>query len=595
MLLKETPDHFYINDKMVSYRRKDAVSFIAFKEGFVVYSTAGVEGSEAPIRAEYGHVALGFAWLLKIKKDSGIDLTEEEEKDWDFYKKHLKIIGTMGSSAKELAHEFLSGNRGPYNYSPTESMLKGRIWRGTGIELEDNVEMPEDPNDEVYKEPLKDKVVSFWSLYSPNEIKPFLGVVSEMIESLGEDPEDFYYEFGNSFYPYSSIAKGSKSKTDFNKKYHVGSSVYTYSDFERLRIEMHTGGPIKGKRAKEILCRIMNKEFIESNPELKGFIPPDCSGVNDDDEQAYKSMKRSGWRDFAGPEVERGLAPTKELLRRKYGGGEAKRQIKSFLQGTGPEPVTSTALEPGNTAGMKGRTLGGFRGRTQKEIDAAWDDFMRKREQTSPEQVSFKEWLSFLESFFFEGLELLKEDPNEVSRNPITGRPKLKAIDSFAVTFILFKDYSVYAPTVKGAFHDDLCRWLAFKVIANSYPGGKEHLTNFEKANPWTGAAREVGRMGPGTIKTIRKVTDELEWTDGRSSLLRVNPEVILGRLWLDHRVVSFWNYWPYVTKASERILQFVSMFDDPSKFEYDIRNMPATYEDIEKKKPVPSSRSVEA
>jgi len=588
MKLNESPDNFYINNERVGYTREDAVSFIAFTEGYVVYSTAGVEGARAN-SSNSGHVALAEAWALKLRQENNISLDEDQEDAWEFYKDHLKTIGQMGPAAKSLAKDFLSGDKSPWSYDASELMLKGRLWRGTGITAHNAPEMPEE-GEEVYEEPLTDKVVSFWGLYSPEQLKPSLGLITKLIKALGEDPEEFYFQLGNSFYPYSSVSAGVESKTDFDKEYKVGSSMYTYSDFEKLRTAMHSAGAtLEGKRAKETLCRIFTQEFVEENPELRGFLPSsDCIDIT------YQGAKKDGLYSVK-PEIERGLAPTRELLRRKYGGAAAKGQIKGFMQGRGTEPVLPTTSEPGQTAGMRGRTLGGFRGRTQKEIDAAWDDFMRKREQTSPEQISFKEWLSFLESFFFEGLELLKEDPNEVSRNPITGRPKLKAIDSFAVTFILFKDYSVYAPTVKGAFHDDLCHWLAFKVIANSYPGGEEHLTNFEKANPWTGAAREVGRMGPGTIKTIRKVTDELEWTDGRSSLLRVNPEVILGRLWLDHRVVSFWNYWPYVTKASERILQFVSMFDDPSKFEYDIRNMPATYEDIEKKKPVPSSRSVEA
>jgi len=152
----------------------------------------------------------------------------------------------------------------------------------------------------------------------------------------------------------------------------------------------------------------------------------------------------------------------------------------------------------------------------------------------------------------------------------------------------------VYAPTAKGAHHDDLARWLSFKVETILDPELKKYLAKFEKMNPWVGSIKEAGSMSKGAMNTIKKVSDQLEFNDGRSAFLRTNPEVLLGRLWLDHKVVSFWNHWPYVTKGSERIMKFVSMFDNPKKFEYEVRNMEATYEDIAEKRPVPSSRDVE-
>jgi hypothetical protein len=588
MKLNESPDNFYFNGKRVSYTRDDAVSFIVFPEGYAVYSTAGVEGTRAN-SSNSGHVALAEAWILKLRKENNIPLDEFQEDAWEFYKDHLRTIGKMGPAAKSLAEDFLSGDKSPWSYDASESMLKGRLWRGTGATAHNAPEMPEE-GEEVYEEPLTDKVVSFWGLHSPDQLKPSLGLVVEMIKSLGEDPEEFYFELGYDFYPYSSISAGIKSKTDFDKEYKVGSSIYKYADFEKLRTAMHSAGAtVEGKRAKETLCRIFTQKFVEENPELRGFLPSsDCIDIT------YQGAKKDGFYSVK-PEIERGLAPTRELLRRKYGGGAAKRQIKGFMQGRGPEPVLPTISEPGQAAGIKGRTLGGFRGKTQKEIDAAWDDFMRKREQTSPDKISFKEWFSFLENFFFDRPSLLKEDPNDVPRNLQTGRAKVHWGDPYAITFILFKDYFVYAPTAKGAMHHDVITWLAFKEAEKRWPGGKAALEKFEKMNPWCGAVREVGTPGKGTSKTIEIVANQMNMDDGRNTMLRVNPEVILGRLWLQEKVVSFWNYWPYVTQASDRIMRFVSIFDDPKDFEYDIRNMAATYEDIAEKKLVPSSREVSA
>lgn len=141
--------------------------------------------------------------------------------------------------------------------------------------------------------------------------------------------------------------------------------------------------------------------------------------------------------------------------------------------------------------------------------------------------------------------------------------------------------------------HHDLITWLAYKEMEKRWPGGKKAREQFEKLNSWSGAIKEVGEPDSGTRNTIKKVGDQMNMDDGRNTMLRVNPEVILGRLWLQERVISFWNYWPYVTRASDRIMEFVSIFDDPKKFEYDIRDMAATYEDIVQKKPVPSSREV--
>jgi len=418
MILNENPDHFIINNKMISFTRKDAVSFIAFKEGYAVYSTAGVSGNDV---GDYGHVALGFAWRAKLKLDRGIELSPGEKEDWAFYKHHLKTIGEMGEDARKLAEQFLDGSKSPYDYASTSTMLKGRIWRGQGIQAENPPEMIEDEEEEVYESPLTDKVVAFWGTRTPDQLEPMIHMVVKILEGVGEEPDDFYFELGSLYYPYSSLVKGVKSKIDINKKYKIGSSEYTYDDLEEIRQAVHAGGP-RAEGAKQLLCSILKDEFLEKNPELSGLKPADCDDAKNPcmsdptSPECYEKRKRDGWSVEGGKnlsgglrgEVEKGIMPSRELLRRNYGGAASKRMTRDFLQGKGPEPVTPTTSEPGQAAGMKGRTMYGLRAKTQKEIDAAWDDFRRKRpsrgilgDSLPREHVSFKEWLNFLENFFF--------------------------------------------------------------------------------------------------------------------------------------------------------------------------------------------------
>lgn len=573
MKKNESADSFYINSQNVRYTRSDAVSFVIFSNGFTVYSTAGVEDSKPPDSLDSGHIALATAWRLKYMVDEGMELNHREKELWSFYKDHIKTHGEMDSKALRGVRGFVSGQETPYDWYGSSNMLKGRVWRGTGI-----VKHTNDSN-----EPKTDKVVAFWN--RNDDIKSMSAYVVNLIELLGEDPKEYNYElrdedYGHAYYSYHQFLDIPEDTTDYNKEYKIGGSLLKYSDFEDLRTTMHTGGPIKGQQAKEKLCRILTKEFIEKNPELRGFVPPDCAGVA----SSYDTFKSKGWRDYTRDEIERGLAPSRDILRRKIGASQAKRDIKSFYKGQGAEPVLPTTFEPGQAAGMRGRTLGGFRSRTQKEIDAAWDDFMKKRESTDAKEIKFKEWFVFLEQYF-EKKNLILEDPNEVSRNPRTNRPKLTFADSFAITFILFKDYFVYAPSFKGVMHDNLAQWLSFMVTAH-----EKYLSYFEKINYWTKEIREIGNVSDKDIETIKDVAWELQLgVDGRNAFLRTNPEVILGRLWTRQKVVSFWNHLPYVTKASDSITKFVSKFGNPSEFEYDVRNVEVSYKDIIEKNNTPN------
>jgi hypothetical protein len=178
---------------------------------------------------------------------------------------------------------------------------------------------------------------------------------------------------------------------------------------------------------------------------------------------------------------------------------------------------------------------------------------------------------------------LLLEDPNEVSKNPRTGREKVTAKSPFAVTFILFKDYYVYTPTAKGGFHNDLVRWLVFR--------SEGFEKEFQRYNPWVKAIKEYGHINTHAahcIKSVSPLVDGKRDIDGRTAMLAVNPQVILGRLWVDKSVVSFWNHWPRILQASSDVLKFVSFFGDPKRFEYDVRNIEVSYDDILNKVSLP-------
>lgn len=555
MKLNESPDNFKINDKRVGYTRNDAISFIIFKGGYIVYSSAGVEVEDRhPVSAKKGHVALSEAWTIynKVESMGEESLNDYEKSVWPEYKEHIKTYGEKTPEARKLANEFISGERSYWDYSATDKMIKGRLWKGKGEIRDYSDEKEDDEYETKEKQPKTDKVISFWNRMS--EVKSVSDLIVKVIELVGENPKEYNYEIETGrFVSYYEFLGMPEDKTDYNKKYNVNGTILTYTDFETLRTTMHTGGPIKGPQAKEKLCRILTKEFVEKNPELRGFIPPDCGQVD----SSYGYFKKKGWTDYVRPEAEQGLEPRQ--------GTRADRQ---------------TVVKPGYSLGMKGRTLGGFRSKTQKEIDAAWDDFMKKREGVKPQNISFKEWLLFVED---SKKKLLNEDPNEVSKNLRTKRPKLMWSDYSAITFILFKDYAVYAPTAKGAMHDDIAHWLVFKVL------GKEFLKNFERLNPWSKSIKQIGVMGKGATNTIKRVSDMIEWgMDGRNAFLRTNPEVILGRVWPDKKVISFWNHYPYVIKNSDVVLKFVSMFGDAKEFEYDVRNMEVSYNDILNKKMPP-------
>jgi hypothetical protein len=60
----------------------------------------------------------------------------------------------------------------------------------------------------------------------------------------------------------------------------------------------------------------------------------------------------------------------------------------------------------------------------------------------------------------------------------------------------------------------------------------------------------------------------------GRTNLHEIDgmPHVLLGRIWPQEKIISFWNLGENVLKQSNFILSFIKLFGNPMEYKYDIR-----------------------
>jgi hypothetical protein len=189
--------------------------------------------------------------------------------------------------------------------------------------------------------------------------------------------------------------------------------------------------------------------------------------------------------------------------------------------------------------------------------------------------MGFREWL-------------LKEDPDEVVD---------KDEDIFldwedGLSFCIFDGYCICAnipglnhQTVLGDMSD--CLDTVKNALAGSVdirgvsgciaPPDQRILRTYGKPS------RRALEMILSSFKSLPDDVDSDEFdTNSRSILLNSHPDVILGRIWPDDRVVSFWNRRSFVTKNRHHVLEFVrEMTGMEVDFQYELEDDMLSYDEF--------------
>jgi len=155
---------------------------------------------------------------------------------------------------------------------------------------------------------------------------------------------------------------------------------------------------------------------------------------------------------------------------------------------------------------------------------------------------------------------LYKEDPDVVGgiQGDLSG-PAFN--DPNSITFALFNNFYLYSDLPHMA-HGDLFTFYCQKSFKN-----KEYNL------------QTIGEINPSDKE---KLQDLCYKRIDRTPMLNGMPWVIQGRMWKDHKIISFWNDIVYLAHSKNDILDFIkNMNENPENYQYEIKNKLISYKDF--------------
>ncbi len=154
--------------------------------------------------------------------------------------------------------------------------------------------------------------------------------------------------------------------------------------------------------------------------------------------------------------------------------------------------------------------------------------------------------------------------------------------DEGNITFTLIDDYYIYdkldlkqnaKPT-----HSHLAIYLAYLCDKEKYADNFRQVSSLFKSiksnlpDDWCKS---------DIAQSILKIIEDEGSIDRGKLLKHFSARVIQGRLWPDQKAVSFWGNFKNVYKHRNKIIKFISNFDDPKVYKYDVNNVLFGYNDF--------------
>lgn len=175
--------------------------------------------------------------------------------------------------------------------------------------------------------------------------------------------------------------------------------------------------------------------------------------------------------------------------------------------------------------------------------------------------MQFKNWL------------LLKEDPDSVD----FGDHNLYWCDG--LTFSLFDNYYVCSVDGYETTHSDLMGEIS--SCRDAILAGVGGSITPKKVSECIQDSRVIDTYGVPSRRAMELMLSIPQHHASRVAISSQVPDIINGRIWIEPKVVSFWNGISTLMKNKENILEFVRMVSraDEKRFKYEVTNILVDYE----------------
>lgn len=186
---------------------------------------------------------------------------------------------------------------------------------------------------------------------------------------------------------------------------------------------------------------------------------------------------------------------------------------------------------------------------------------------------------------------LLNEDPDELRMSKdVEGRP---ITFRSGVTFTLFEGFYLSAKGDGWVMHEVIARhvWECRDAIEAALQG-RGPIGDVERCLGFT--LNTAGRLGDKSLRQLRDTANIMgfkdEYEQGRKKFaayrtlsLNEQPDIILGRFWPQHKIISFWNTARALRERGGDVYAFMrSKGLDPREFTFEVLNVAFTYDEFE-------------
>lgn len=196
----------------------------------------------------------------------------------------------------------------------------------------------------------------------------------------------------------------------------------------------------------------------------------------------------------------------------------------------------------------------------------------------------------------------LKENPDELSIYDPETKTRKPIYWRSGQTFNLFNNYYLYSVEGQAVLHEIIARRISECSLAIeaairneiSPEEANECLLTPSRGIAFLESRGEIDSKAlrlmletSNLIRTKQEIENKSEkpaFVAYRTLSLQKLPEVILGRIWKQHKIISFWNQPKEVFESSKNIFNFISNFGNPTEYQYEVTNKLLDYGDFVKR-----------
>lgn len=186
---------------------------------------------------------------------------------------------------------------------------------------------------------------------------------------------------------------------------------------------------------------------------------------------------------------------------------------------------------------------------------------------------------------------MLNEDPDELrQKRDAEGRP---ITFRSGVTFTLLDGYYLTSKGEGWVMHEVIARhvWECRDAIEAALEG-RGPAGDVERCLGFS--VNTAGRISDKALRQLRDLAGIMKFKDDyeqgkkkfvayRTLSLNEQPDIILGRLWPQHKIISFWNAARSLRERKADIYSFMgSKGLDPREFTFEVLNQPFSYDEFE-------------